>query len=39
VTPTKAGPVHVTTVHGSRVTLVADDGTTFTFDAATLRFD
>ena len=37
-TPTRAGAVHVTAVQGSRVTLVAEDGTTFTFDAATLRF-
>ena len=38
-TPTKDGAVHVTAVRGSRVTVVAEDGATFTFDLSTMRFD
>jgi hypothetical protein len=37
-TPTKHGSVHITAVNGSLVTLVATDGTTFTFDYATYTF-
>jgi len=37
-TPTRSGAVHVTEVKGSRVTLLTDGGTTFTFDVVTMRF-
>lgn len=38
LTPTKHGSVHITAVNGSLVTLVASDGTTFTFDYSTYAF-
>jgi len=38
VTPSKAGAVHVVAVQGTRLTLEADDGTSFAFDVATLHF-
>ncbi|MHB8647327.1 MAG: hypothetical protein ACYDAR_16200 [Thermomicrobiales bacterium] len=37
-TPTKHGNVHITAVNGSLVTLVAADGTVFTFDDTTFTF-
>jgi hypothetical protein len=38
LTPTKHGSVHITAVNGSLVTLMAQDGTTFTFDDTTYMF-
>lgn len=37
-TPAKHGSVHITAVNGSLVTLIAKDGTTFTFDYNTYAF-
>lgn len=38
LTPQKAGPVRITAVNGTRLTLEAKDGTTFIFDYATRAF-
>lgn len=38
LTPTKHGSVHITAVNGTIVTLVATDGTSFTFDDTTYTF-
>jgi len=37
-TPTRAGPVHITGVQGTTMTLLAADGTTFAFDILSHAF-
>ncbi len=38
LTPVKAGTTHIVDANGTQLKLVAEDGTSFTFDVSTLKF-
>lgn len=38
LTPVKAGTTHIVDANGTQLKIVAEDGTTFTFDVSTLKF-